>query len=130
MRTLFFKNNVHNLDPIEIPGQSPRAINLTVRRGLKWSDLFTGQLVELREMGAPESDKAQIARIFDVKVMVFKDLINYSRMLDLGHDPKCRNWSGLAKVMRQVYDGFLSHEIVTLVFYEVEGVFGRNEDQL
>ena len=121
MRTLLFQNNVHNTEPVEIPNHGPRAVNLTVRKGLKWSDLKVGEIVEIQETdnpppcGAPES----YVKIYDVKVMVFKDLIQYGKMLELEHDPNCRAFSGLFKVMRRVYDGFLQHELVTLVFYEV-----------
>lgn len=121
MRTLLFKNNVHNTKLVKIPNHEPRAVNLTVRKGLKWSDLKAGDVVEIQETdnpppcGAPES----YVKIFDVKVMVFKDLLNYDKMLELEHDPECRNFPGLFRVMRRVYDGFLQHELVTLVFYEV-----------
>ena len=120
-RILLFQNNVHNTEPVEIPNHEDRAVNLTVRKGLKWSDLRIGDAIEIQETdnpppcGAPES----YVKIYDVKVMVFKDLMNYQRMLQLEHDPDCRNYQGLFKVMRKVYDGFLQHELVTLVFYEL-----------
>lgn len=132
MRTLLFKNNVHNMEPVEIPGDGARAVNLTFRKGLKWSDLKIGDTVELRETGAPEPilpvDGAMpddgntdlvTATIYDVKVLPFRTLVNYPKMLQLAHDPECRNFPGLHRVMRRVYDGFLADEIVTLVFYEV-----------
>ncbi len=121
MRTLLFKNNVHNTKPVEIPGHEAKAINLTVRKGLKWSDLKVGDVIEIQETdnpppcGAPES----YVQIYDVKVMVFKDLLHYDRMLALEHDSECRNFPGLFRVMKRVYDGFLQHELVTLVFYEL-----------
>ena len=120
-RILLFQNNVHNTEPVEIPGHEPKAVNLTVRKGLKWSDLRVGDAIEIQETdnpppcGAPES----YVQIYDVKVMVFKDLMNYQHMLKLEHDPDCRHYQGLFKTMRKVYDGFLQHELVTLVFYEV-----------
>ena len=120
-RILLFKVNVHSTEPVAIPNHEPRAVNLTVRKGLKWSDLKVGEIVEIQETdnpppcGAPES----YVKIFDVKVMSFKDLLYYSDMLKLEHDPDCRSFSGLHKVMKWVYDGFLQHELVTLVYYEV-----------
>jgi hypothetical protein len=132
VRTLLFKNNVHSTEKIEIPGlDEPRTINLTVRKGLKWSDIPVGDPVELRETGdetlrhrhvgsADDDDRMVTATIFDVKVMSFKSLQSYPQMLKLEHDPDCRTWSGLYKVMRQVYDGFLADEVVTLVFYELD----------
>lgn len=122
MRTLLFQNNVHNTDPVEIPGHDPRAVNLTVRKGLKWSSLQVGDKVEVRETGAdvPEADARVYATIYDVKVLSFNDLMNYQRMLKLEHDPACRNFQGLFSVMKRVYDGFLQHELVTLVFYEID----------
>jgi hypothetical protein len=120
MRTLLFQNNVHKTEKVRIIGDEPRAINLTVRKGLKWSDLKVGQLIEVRETGAEVAlDDRVWATVYDVKVMSFNDLMNYPRVLLLEHDPECTNYVGLCKVMRKVYDGFLSHELVTLVFYEV-----------
>jgi len=122
MKTLLFKNCVHNTKPIDIPGEEkPRAINLTVRKGLKWSDVKVGEIVEIQRTDDPPPEGAPCvyAEIYDVKVMVFKDLINYNKMLELEHDPDCRNFPGLYKTMRKVYDGFLQHELVTLVFYEI-----------
>ena len=60
-RILLFQNNVHNTEPVEIPGHEPKAVNLTVRKGLKWSDLRVGDAIEIQETdnpppcGAPES---------------------------------------------------------------------------
>lgn len=121
MRTLLFQNNVHNTEPIELPNHEQRAVNITVRRGLKWSDLRVGDTVILHETGAadPPCGGEVFATIFDIKVMCFNDLMNYNRMLLLEHDPACQNYQGLFSVMRHVYDGFLQHELVTLVFYEV-----------
>ena len=121
-RTLLFQNNVHNTEKIEMPGSKPRAVNLTVRKGLKWADLKVGDTIMLQETGAPapviEADEV-LATIYDIKVMSFADLMNYRQMLKLEHDPKCQNYPGLFETMRSVYDGFLQHELVTLVFYEL-----------
>lgn len=120
MRTLLFQNNVHNTEKVEIPGNEPRAINLTVRKGLKWSCLRVGEFIELRETGAeaPSTGDAVAAEIYDVKIIPFNSLLNYPRVLKLEHDPECQNYGGLFATMRKVYDGFLQHELVTLVFYE------------
>lgn len=122
MRTLLFQNNVHSIEKVEIPGDEPRAVNLTVRKGLKWSDLYVGQQIEVRETGAepPASTGDMVsATIYDIKVMSFADLMNYPRLLKLEHDPKCQTYAGLFETMRKVYDGFLQHELVTLVMYEL-----------
>lgn len=121
MRTLLFKNNIHSIEKVEIPGHEPRAVNLTVRKGLKWSNLLVGDVVELRETDTPvpEAGARVYAEIFDIKVMTFNDLMNYHRMLKLENDPDCRTYQGLYRVMKRVYDGFLQHELVTLVFYEL-----------
>lgn len=126
-RTLLFQNNVHNTEKVEIPhDDKPRAVNLTVRKGLKWSDLKVGEVVWLQETPTDpakptiaEAASGQHATIYDVKIMPFNALINYHKMLQLEHDPKCRSYPGLFETMRKVYDGFLQHELVTLVFYEV-----------
>jgi len=120
MRTLLFKNNIHNTVPVEIPGHGNRAINLTVRQGLKWSDLKAGDNVIVAETGAEVVEGCEVyAEIFDVKVMKFADLTNYPHVLKLEHDPACQTFKGLFETMKKVYDGFLVHELVTLVFYEV-----------
>lgn len=121
IRTLLFKNNVHSTELVEIPGEDkPRAINLTVRKGLKWSDVKVGDTVEVQTTGEEPPIGAEVyATIYDVKVMTFNDLMNYPRLLKLEHDPECRNYKGLFEVMRRVYDGFLQHELVTLVMYEI-----------
>lgn len=132
MRTLLFQNNVHNVEKIEIPGEEePRAINLTVRKGQKWNVLKTGDVVELLETPPDPAEvdagnvtsspvEPQLATIYDVKVMVFADLIHYGHLLKLHHDPACQNYPGLFKTMRHIYDGFLQHELVTLVLYELK----------
>lgn len=130
MRTLLFQNNVHSTEKVEIPGDEPRAINLTVRKGLKWADVQAGDIIEVREAGAlseqgrlasvpPPKGREVYATIYDVKVMSFADLMNYPRMLKLEHDPECQAYKGLFETMRKVYDGFLQHELVTLVMYEL-----------
>lgn len=123
MRTLLFQVNVHNTKLVEIPHEEkPRAVNLTVRKGLKWSDLKVGDVIELRETGAePPAGTGDVvyATIYDVKIMPFNALMNYHRMIQLEHDPHCRTYTGLFETMRKVYDGFLQHELVTLVFYEL-----------
>ena len=123
MRTLLFKNNVHSTEKIEIPGEDePRAVNLTVRKGLKWADLKVGDTVQVCETGkqVEVTCSNQVwATIYDVKVLTFNDLMNYERLLQLLNDPECRNYKGLFEIMRKVYDGFLQHELVTLVFYEM-----------
>ena len=121
MRTLLFKNNVHSVEKVEIPGDVPRAVNLTVRKGLKWADLRVGETIEVRKTGDTQvrSGEQVWATVYDVKVMPFNSLMNYPKMLKLEHDPKCQNYTGLFETMRKVYDGFLQHELVTLVFYEL-----------
>ncbi len=123
MRTLLFQNNVHNTKKVEIPGHDPAAVNLTVRKGLKWSDILVDTNVEVRETGTePLLIDRVYATIYDIKVMSFADLMNYPRLLKLEHDPKCQTYIGLFETMRKVYDGFLQHELVTLVFYELDEV--------
>jgi hypothetical protein len=122
MRVLLFKNNVHSTELIDLPhDERPRAVNLTIRKGLKWADLKVGETVLLQEAGAddPLCGNEVFATIYDVKVIPFNSLMNYHRMLQLQHDPKCQNYTGLFETMRKVYDGFLQHELVTLVFYEL-----------
>jgi len=120
MRTLLFKNNVHQTEKADIPGHDPVAVNLTVRKGLKWADVKIGETVIVAETGAEIVEGQEVfAEIFDVKVMTFASLVNYGHLLKLEHDPACQTFKGLFETMKKVYDGFLLHELVTLVFYEV-----------
>lgn len=121
MKTLRFTNNIHNTESVEVPGHGPMIVSFTVRRGLKWADLQIGE--ELFICGpTEESAPAVMARVFDVKVMIFKDLLHYNKMLELHHDPACKTYPGLHRAMKTCYDGFLQHEIVTLVFYQIQEI--------
>jgi len=123
MRTLLFKNNTHNRTPIEVPGLDyPVALNMTVRKGLKWADLCVGDAVVLKETGSGQESillPAPIATIFDIKVMRFSDLLHHRKMLGFSQDPKCRYYSELLRTMKRCYDGFIADELVTIVFYIV-----------
>lgn len=120
MRVLLFKNNVHSREPIEVPGlDRPITLNLTVRKGLKWAELVAGEIIMLKATGDTSPIPGPEAVIFDIKVMRFSDLSRYAKMLQYEHDPECRTYPGLLRVMKQVYDGFLEDEIVTLVLYSL-----------
>jgi len=120
MRTLLFKNNVHNTELVDIPGHGLGAVNLTVRKGLKWADLQVGDTVVIAETGTEVAEGAEVfAEIFDVKVMTFHALTHYTHIVKLFHDPACQTFQGLFDRMKKVYDGFILHEVVTLVFYEI-----------
>jgi len=73
-------------------------LNLTVRRGMKWSVL-----------------KPDNVDVFLTKVMRFCDLKDYDLYYE--HDVKCRTYEGLLDTMRNTYEWFLEKEIVTLVYF-------------
>lgn len=74
-----------------------KGINLTIRRGVKWSLQDTGLNVE----------SVYIKRFCDIT----------GRELSFEHDPNCQNYEGSLCEMRRIYDDFDPCEIVTLVFF-------------
>ena len=95
MKELLFENPVFN-----------KGTNVTVRRGIKWSMESKAIVKDLGEVDL----KPVVMRFEDIEV----DDIRYE------HDPECRTQDGLKKVMQEVYPGFSSKEIVTLVYFDVE----------
>ena len=106
MNTIFFKNPVFKKN----------GLNLTVRKGLKWSlCLLSGEKIMLNETGSELCICS--AKILNVKAMSFHDLKDSDLIYE--HDPKCRSVKGLTKVMKDVYNNFDERELITLVYFEV-----------
>ena len=82
-------------------------VNLTVRRGLKWADLKGREFLYTDGVIQCFAEK--------VKVKRFKDISDDE--LRLEHDKLCENRDNLLEVMKRLYPGFDSNEIVTLVFF-------------
>jgi len=80
-------------------------INLTVRKGIKWS---LENEADVQGLGIVP---------ITTKVMNF-DALTEADVCVLEHDPKCRNLTGLFLAMRRAYPDFDEREMVTLVYYE------------
>lgn len=93
--TLLFSNKIFH-----------SGLNITVRRGTKWHGTKSAWI-----------DLGEGIKIFcdhiHTQVKCFNDLND----LDLEHDPECRTWYGLLKVMLEVYPDFSTDEEVTLVYF-------------
>ncbi len=103
MRTLEF------LNPVFAAGS-----NVTVRKGLKWSDVKPGETVNLAETGKDPFGTAKIKSIF---VGTMLNIPN--ELLRREHDPKCRNFSGLFSVMKETYGNIAKNEVVTVLEFVV-----------
>lgn len=88
-----------------------RGVNLTCRKGTKWSGINGAVLI-----GTDTKDIA-VAQIVGTKTMRMMDVEESD--LANEHDPSCRNWNGLRDEMMRVYgNSFDKREIVTLVYFE------------
>jgi hypothetical protein len=88
------------------PVFTPNEINVTVRRGIKWSGT-RGNV----------SATGKSVCITDTKIIRFVDI----NQLDMSkeHDPDCREYGKLLEVMEKTYAGFDEKEIVTVVYFVV-----------
>jgi hypothetical protein len=112
---------IYFLNPVVHDG-----LNLTVRRGDKWDGV----------RGVHEYKKSEPGKvlgrinIIETRTVVFADLEDNDDLLQFAHDPECRNFFKLERVMQQIYaskaddgtveardDGFKRDETVTLVFF-------------
>jgi hypothetical protein len=89
-------------------------INLTVRRGTRW-DVYDGDTVMVQYINA---DGAQMRWATKIRTRVFRFQDVTTEMLQDEHDPACRTYKGLRKVMFELYPDFHSNEMVTLVSFE------------
>ncbi len=97
-------------------------LNLTVRHGPKWLG-FKGDV----QLGTSEDGPVMgIAEVVDtLYVPRFEDLKDNGLLLKFEHDPKCRSFFGLVKVMQACYPGdhvtnikgFTREGPATLVFF-------------
>lgn len=104
MRVMFFEHNVHG-----------RGVNVTVRRGKKWSDLRNDE--EIRLMQTDGADAAYRARVVVALTMAFAHVP--TGVLPYCNDPDCRTLSGLVATMRRLYPDFSPEDEVTVVLYYV-----------
>ena len=91
--------------------------NLSVRRGIRWaSRLDTGDTIMVQPREGGEQQKALVTGL---KVKRFRDI--REQELSVEHDPQCHTWNGLFSTMKKLYDDFDETEIVTMIFFTVEG---------
>jgi hypothetical protein len=103
MKTLEFANNTHQVD----------ALQVTVRRGTKWSDLYPGEVVALSDVGGANRRGANIVFVHKTRMRDIPQVF-----LDCEHDPSCHTPEGIAAEMNRVYKDTVSEdEIVTVVGY-------------
>lgn len=81
-------------------------VNVTVRRGLKW----------IFEDCAIVSDQNAALNHQPFK---FSDLKNFPEFLLKEHDPECRTYEGLLKIMKETYNNFDENEAVTVVWFTI-----------
>ncbi|HNI42698.1 MAG TPA: hypothetical protein PK272_08510, partial [Methanoregulaceae archaeon] len=91
--------------------------NLSVRRGIRWaSRLDTGDTIMVQPREGGEQQKALVTGL---KVKRFRDI--REQELSVEHDPQCHTWNGLFSTMKKLFDDFDETEIVTMIFFTVEG---------
>lgn len=115
MRTMLFANEIE-------PASGTDIIN-TVRRGIKWSTIDQGEIIQLmqtEDVGKyakgcliPEEEDSQKAEVVKVVAKRFCDIDDSELVYNF--EPKCRNWVNLAERMSELYKGFDEYEIVTVV---------------
>jgi len=105
MKTLEFRNPVFR-----------RGMLVTVRRGYKrWADLEIGEKVKL----CGDKIVPRTATIMGLACCRFYDIPQH--VLDLEHDPVCTDRYVLLNEMKRCYKSFVPWEIVTIIFFVVEG---------
>jgi len=92
-------------------------LNLTVRRGVKWNSVSNNEEIFVQDCNPKPDEVPKKGRITFTQVKVFEDIDD--EQLHYEHDDACKTKEGLLPVMKSVYEGFDSKEIVTLVFFEL-----------
>lgn len=103
-------DNLHKID-IE-PGQ----IGVTVRRGHEWrARVSKGQSINLQETIDGKSTIVGMGKVQSFWWGAFIEIP--ARLVEFSHKERCRTYSGLLAVMRQVYETFDEYEEVTAFSY-------------
>lgn len=90
-------------------------LNITVRRGIKWSGL--SGLISVKQTDVSVEYGMIGGIIKSTHIMRFCDIPK--TWLHIEHDPDCRTRAGLLRGMRETYDDFIEEEIVTVVTFEI-----------
>lgn len=88
-------------------------VNITVRRGNKWYNYGTGPVI-LYDNQTGETEMGFIHTVTNVPFKAVKHI-----ELQNEHDPQCRTYKKLLKVMQETYDDFQEGEYVTVVRFKV-----------
>lgn len=93
-------------------------INVTVRNGYKWADTL-GEIVEVVDTEqTQEPEQAHVLGVLTMKLNTIPESI-----LELAHDPKCRDLKGIMIEMKRIYGDIANDAPVTVLFFELgEGV--------
>jgi len=96
-----------------------RGINVTVRRGAKWSErLSPGDKIVLYRTGDPEdSNDYEVGEVLGFMLIPF--LFIPDSILTYEHDSRCDNLLGLSLAMSEAYPDFHTGEIVTVIIFKV-----------
>jgi hypothetical protein len=90
---------------------------VTFRRGVKWLGKDS-KAVDLVDKDGKVFGKGFIRC---TEVFKFCDIPAY--LIEMAHNPECRLYSGLKKVMERVYNGFEEEEYITIVMFEIIEIF-------
>jgi hypothetical protein len=100
-------------------------INITVRLGTKWYSYFyknsnDGIREVLVELATPDGVSLnKIAVIEHVEMLTFNTI--RSTILELEHDPACRNLRGLYNELKSLYGKqFHASSLVTIIYFTVD----------
>lgn len=91
-------------------------VQVTVRNGNKWNETIT-RLPQRVTVKGVNGELSKPADVLGKMVLHSVDAIP-QHILDLEHDPTCRNLDGLKKVLKGVYgDDWKSDSEVTVLFF-------------
>ena len=109
---LLFKNPVFKSD-----------INVTVRRGIKWSEAVASGELKFPIMDTYDPDKKIIGYAKDIKVVVKRFFELAELDVKDEHDEDCRTVQGLYMEMKKVYgNDFDNTELVTIMQFTFEPI--------
>lgn len=97
----------------------PIGLNTTCRRGLKWSELRTGDRLLLEDVSGERPCIRGDMRVVSVWHGPF--LTMPQDLLDSNHDPDAASFDGLFHSMKRVYPDFQADEVVTVVQFRYRG---------
>jgi len=104
-----------------ISGTFHPGLNITVRRGLAWSQkgLLPGETITLCVCPGGHNHtvigQARVAFVMAARVGTIPD-----ELMAYEHEPSCRSKEGLLAAMSQVYGEVRSDEAVTVIGFEID----------